>query len=87
MSDKKIALVTGGAQGIGLACATALMEDGARPILCDINEERVLEAANKLGNEAVGILLCSRFSRKHYSFIKLVQHLQQNIVGKIDSNC
>ena len=44
----KLALVTGGAQGIGYACAKALQEDGARIILADINAEGVAQAAKTL---------------------------------------
>jgi NAD(P)-dependent dehydrogenase (short-subunit alcohol dehydrogenase family) len=33
-----IALITGGAQGIGLACAQALVEDGMKVILADIKD-------------------------------------------------
>ncbi len=47
---KRIALVTGGAQGIGYACAEALLEDGNDVILADINADGVNEAAEKLGN-------------------------------------
>ena len=38
MTDKPIALITGGAQGIGLACAEALNEDGFTVILADIKD-------------------------------------------------
>ncbi len=55
MSEQPLALVTGGAQGIGYACAEALAQDGARLILCDINEEGVKAAANKLGNNTESI--------------------------------
>lgn len=55
MSDKPLALITGAAQGIGLACAEALAEDGARLILADINGDGVAEAADKLGNGTVGL--------------------------------
>lgn len=42
---RKIALVTGAAQGIGLACAEALAEDGAQVVLVDIKAHAVAEAA------------------------------------------
>ena len=45
----KVALVTGAAQGIGLACAKAFAAEGARVVLADVNEERGREAATGLG--------------------------------------
>ena len=55
MTENRIALVTGGAQGIGYACAEALKEDGLRIILSDINAEGVAETAARLGDSAVGL--------------------------------
>lgn len=49
MSDQPIALITGGAQGIGLACATALLEDGHKIVLADI-QDSVHETAKTLGH-------------------------------------
>ncbi|MEM1388147.1 MAG: SDR family oxidoreductase [Pseudomonadota bacterium] len=53
MSDAPLALVTGGAQGIGYACAEALKADGFSVILADINAEVVTEAAQTLGAQAI----------------------------------
>lgn len=55
MSDKPLALVTGGAQGIGLACAKALADDGARILLADINGPGVQAAAQELGGDTVAL--------------------------------
>ena len=50
-----IALVTGGAQGIGLASARALKADGARLVLADINEQGAQSAAKELGDNTLGL--------------------------------
>jgi NAD(P)-dependent dehydrogenase (short-subunit alcohol dehydrogenase family) len=56
MSEKKLALVTGGAQGIGYACGEALKEDGWDVILSDVNEGALKEAVERLG--AVAGIVC-----------------------------
>jgi len=56
MTQKPLALITGAAQGIGFACAEALMSDGDDVLLSDINAEGVASAADKL--EAVGSITC-----------------------------
>ena len=48
--QKKIALVTGASQGIGLACAKRLNQDGRRVIGIDVYEP------DKLGSEFAGFL-------------------------------
>lgn len=49
-----VAVVTGGANGIGLALGEALAARGARVALADINAERVVEAAASLPGRAKG---------------------------------
>lgn len=55
MTEKPIALVTGGAQGIGLACAQALSEDGYRIVLADIQNEELGRAVQTIGNDAIAL--------------------------------
>ena len=54
MADAKIALVTGGARGIGRACAEALADDGARVVLADIDKEGATSTADEIGRGTVG---------------------------------
>ena len=51
MSEPTTALITGGAQGIGYACAETIAGNGARIVLADINETGVREAAKRLGGD------------------------------------
>jgi 3-oxoacyl-[acyl-carrier protein] reductase len=70
----KVALITGGAQGIGLEIARVFAEHGATLLVCDVNE-KALEAAvadlEKMGSLATGFKLdvgdlesCAEVSKK-----------------------
>lgn len=52
----KIAVVTGGNSGIGFATAQDLIAQGAKVIITGRRAEAVAEAAEKLGNETIGIV-------------------------------
>ena len=49
--DNRVAIVTGGASGIGFETAKALKEVGARVVIVDVNQQKGDEAAVKLGVE------------------------------------
>lgn len=57
MLDGHVALVTGGAGGIGLAAARALHADGAKVMLADIDQLRLGDAAASIGSGAAATLL------------------------------
>lgn len=48
--SSKVAVVTGGAEGIGFACAKALVDNGAQVIIGDINAAKGAESAAALGD-------------------------------------
>ena len=54
--DKKVAIVTGGARGIGEGCVRALAEEGARVVISDVRVEEgdaTAKAVRQAGGDAV----------------------------------
>src|ERR1700677_4298325 len=57
-----IALVTGGAQGIGRAIVDALAVDGHRVVVADIRDDAAQQAASEVGGLAVHLDVTDRAS-------------------------
>jgi NAD(P)-dependent dehydrogenase (short-subunit alcohol dehydrogenase family) len=53
--EGKVAVVTGGAGGIGVATAKKLISEGARLLLVDLSDSALREAAQSIGSEAATI--------------------------------
>src|SRR5215467_9193898 len=54
--DGKVAIVTGGASGIGAACATTLAREGAKVVVTDVNDvggQAVVDKIGSAGGEAI----------------------------------
>jgi len=58
--DKKIAIVTGGAQGLGKAISLRLAQEGCHVVIADINQEGINETTDEIiattGQKALGIV-------------------------------
>jgi NAD(P)-dependent dehydrogenase (short-subunit alcohol dehydrogenase family) len=55
--DGKVALISGGASGIGLAIARIFVSEGAKVALADISEEAGQKSADELGENAMFVKL------------------------------
>jgi 3-oxoacyl-[acyl-carrier protein] reductase len=53
--DGKVALVTGGAQGLGLAIATRYVAEGAQVVLADLDGDAAVGAASAFGAAGFGV--------------------------------
>ena len=51
----KVALITGGASGIGLAIARRLHEEGARIVVADLHSDRLRELRDEFGERFLGV--------------------------------
>jgi NAD(P)-dependent dehydrogenase (short-subunit alcohol dehydrogenase family) len=60
--DGKVAVITGGANGIGLACAQKLSDEGANIVIADIDLAAAQKRADELPTDSLGVHLDVRDS-------------------------
>ena len=48
----KVVIVTGAAQGLGLACAERFLAEGARVLMVDVQQDRLRAEVERLGANA-----------------------------------
>ena len=63
--DGKVAIITGGAGGIGRAAATKFVAEGASVLLSDIDEQGLQEACEEIGTNRISFLAGDVSSLKH----------------------
>src|ERR1700737_3860509 len=78
--EGKVAVVTGGNSGIGLATARRLQEEGAKVAISVRNQKTLAEAVNTIGN---GVLAVQADVSKLTDVDKLYTQVSQKL-GKID---
>ena len=71
---KKVALITGGASGIGLACAERLAADGMSVVIADVNEKTGTEHAKRLAGSFIASDLTKKSGCKQLVEETLKQH-------------
>jgi len=80
----KIAIVTGAARGMGKGIAEVLSENGAKVILCDINYEGVLKAAEEINKKTFNITRAIKFDVRRKEDIVGLINLVLKEFRKID---
>lgn len=76
--EKKVAIITGAASGIGLAIAKLLANQGAKVVMADINEEKLREESQLIHGDFLKTDLSKRKDCKDLIDYTLKQH------GKVD---
>ena len=81
--EHKVAIVTGGASGIGKAVARAYAETGARVVIADVNPETGAETAEQLNGSSGECLFLPTDIRKPEQVTSLMKKTVERF-GKID---
>lgn len=79
----KVAVVTGGAGGIGFACATKLVSEGCKVVIADVNEEVGAKAAEELTAKGGDVIFVKTNVASYESVTSLVDKTVEKY-GRID---
>ena len=80
--EKRIAIVTGGARGIGRACAERFLADGAKVVIADVDERALHETAAAIGT-ADNVLAIKADVSKKSDIINLINATVEKF-GRLD---
>jgi len=53
--EGKVSIITGGAQGIGLATAEKFAAEGARVVICDVNQDVISDVVNEFKQSGIDV--------------------------------
>src|SRR4051812_8387851 len=81
--DGKIALVTGGASGIGAACAATLAREGATVAVSDIDDPRGAALVSEIGNAGGQAFYLSQDVTDERRWQEVVGEIEHR-VGRLD---
>jgi len=81
--QNKVAIVTGGAQGIGKAICQRFVKEGARVGMFDLNEQMIEKTVQELKNLQVNVL-CIKVDVSSFSEVKEAVNKVIDIFGRID---
>lgn len=79
----KVCLITGGAQGIGEACARLFLEEGARVVLVDIHKEKGESLQSQLQAQGHEVLFVTSDIGNKVKVDSLISHVLESY-GRID---
>lgn len=81
--QNKVAIITGGASGIGLATANAFAKEGAKVVIGDFNQEGAEHAAKEIENSG-GQVIASFLDASNEESIKRLIEKAAEAFGRID---
>ena len=81
--EDKVAVITGSAQGMGYAIAQAFIEEGAKIVITDINEEAIEKAVAQFQKEGADVLGIRMDVSDKAAVVEMVARVVQQW-GKID---
>ncbi len=81
--DNKVALVTGGAEGIGATVGRMIIAEGGKVLLCDVQLDKAQKLADELGENAAAFELDVRNLDQWHEAVKAAQ----TAFGKLNVLC
>ena len=83
MVKEKVAVVTGGASGIGLAISQSLAKDGAIVVMADVNETKLKEEAGKINASCMAVDLSRKENCRKLVDFALEKHKRVDILVNV----